>query len=116
MPWTHFVPWLSRGGVVLSSWVSLFCAILHLTVFVRCELRFLGAGVSIFEMNFCNVSIHGDLAGPIGVPGIIIPSKVNSCKFCSFPVYGDLVVLLKSLEEMEGVFFSHIFDSEVINE
>ena len=71
--------------------------------------------MSIFEKHSCNVSIHGDAAGLIGLPDIIIPSKVDSCKFCAFPVYGDLVVLLKSLEEMEGVFFSHIFDAEVVN-
>ena len=45
-------------------------------MFVRRELRFLGAGVSILEENFCNVSVHGYAAGPIGVPGIIIPSEV----------------------------------------
>ena len=74
-------------------------------------MRFAGAGVSIFEKNYCNVSILGYAAGPIGVPDIIISSEVDSCKFCSFPVCGDLVVLLEGLEEMEGVFFSHIFDA-----
>ena len=76
---------------------------------------FLGWGVSILEENICNVSIHGDAAGPIGVPEIIIPSKVDYCKFCAFPVCGDLVVLLASLEDMEGVLFSHILDAEVVN-
>ena len=51
-----------------------------------------------------------------GVPDVIIPIEVNSCKFCAFPVCGDLLVLLESLEEMEGVFFSHIFDAKVANE
>ena len=76
----------------------------------------LGAGVSILEENFGNVSVHGDAPGPIAVPGIIIPSKVNSCKFCSFPVCGDIIVLFESLQEMEGVFFAHIFGAEVVNE
>ena len=64
--------------------------------------------------NFGNISIHRYAAGPIGVPGIIIPSEVDSCKFCSFPVCGDLVVFPESLQEMEGVFFAHIFDAEVV--
>ena len=72
--------------------------------------------MSILEDNFCNVYVHGDAAGPIGVPGIIIPSEVDYCKFCSFPVCGDLVVLSESLQEMEGVLFAHIFDAEVVNE
>ena len=63
-----------------------------------------------------NVSVHGDTAGPIFVPGIIIPSEVDSCKFCPFPVYVDLIVLFESLQEMEGVLFSHIFDDEVVND
>ena len=50
------------------------------------------------------------------MPGIIIPSEVDYCKFCSFPVCGDLIVLFESLQEMEGVLFSHIFDAEVVNE
>ena len=79
-------------------------------------MQFSGAGVSIFEKNSCNVSIHGDAAGQISVPDIIIPSEVDYGKICAFPVCGDIVVLIKGLEEMEGVFFSHIFDSEVINE
>ena len=85
-------------------------------MFVRQELRFAGAGVSILEKHSCNVSIHGDAAGPIGVPEIIIPSEVDYCKFCAFPVCGDLVVLLESLEDTEDVFFSYIFDAEVVNE
>ena len=56
----------------------LFHAIYHLTMFVRRELWFDGAGVSLFEENSCNVSIHGDTAGPIGVLEIIIPSEVDS--------------------------------------
>ena len=79
-------------------------------------MRFVGAEVSILEKTSCNLSIHGDAAGLIGVPDIIIPSEVNSCKFCAFPVCGDLVVLLESPEEMEGVLFYHTFDSEVVNE
>ena len=71
--------------------------------------------MSIFENKFCNVSIHGDAAGPIGVTGIIISSEVDYCKSCSFPVCGDLIVFLQSLEEMEGVFFYHIFDAEFVN-
>ena len=77
-------------------------------------MRCLGARVSILEENFGNVSVHGYTEGPIGVPGIIIPSKVDHCKFCSFPVCGDLIVLFKSLQEMEGVLFAHIFDAEVV--
>ena len=61
---------------------------------MRQELRFAGAEVSIFEKHSCNVPIHGDAAGLIGVPDIVIPSKVDSYKFCAFPVCGDLVVLL----------------------
>ena len=72
--------------------------------------------MSILENNVCNLSIHGDAAGLIGVPGIIIPSEVDSWKHISFPVCGDLIVLLKSLQEMEGVFFAHIFNAEVVNE
>ena len=64
-----------RSGVVFWGEL-LFRAIYHLIVFVWRELRFLGAGVSILEEKFCNVSVHGDAAGPIGVPGIIIPSEV----------------------------------------
>ena len=104
-----------RSGVVFWGEL-LFHAIYHLMVFVRWELRFLGAGISIFEKDYCNVSIHGDAAGPIGVTGIIIPSEVDSCKFYVFPVYGDLVVLLESLEEMEGVLFPHIFNAKIVNE
>ena len=63
-------------------------------MFVRWELWFAGAGVSIFEEHSCNLPINGDAAGPIGVPDIVIPCKVDSCKFFSFPVCGDLVVLL----------------------
>ena len=72
--------------------------------------------MSIFENNSCNVSIHGDAAGPIGVPGVIIPSEVDSCKFCAFPVCVDLIVLLESLEEMECMFFSNVFDAKVVDE
>ena len=50
------------------------------------------------------------------MPGIIIPSEVDSCKFCSFSVCGDLVVLFESLQEMEDVFFAHIFDADVVND
>ena len=63
-------------------------------MFVRRELRFSGAGVSIFEEHSCNVPIHGYVTGPIGVSDVVIPSEVDSCKFCSFPVCGDLVILL----------------------
>ena len=76
----------------------------------------MGWGCPYFEKNSCNVSIHGDAAGRIGVPDIIIPSEVDSCKFCAFPVCGDLIFLIESLEDMEGVLFSHIFDAEVVNE
>ena len=72
--------------------------------------------MSILEEKFCNLSVHGDAADTIGVPGIIIPSEVNSCQFCYFSVCGDLVVLFKSLQEMEGVFFAHTFDAKLINE
>ena len=72
--------------------------------------------MSIFGKNSFNVSIHGDAAVLIGVPDIIIPSKVDSCKFCAFPVCVDLIVLLESLQNMEGVLFAHIFDAEVVNE
>ena len=71
--------------------------------------------MSIFEENSCNVSIHGDAASPIGVPDIIIPNEVDAGKFCAVPVCGDLIMLLKGLEDMEGVFFSRIFDSKVVN-
>ena len=70
----------------------------------------------ILEKHYCDVSIHGDAAGPIGVPDIIIPSEVDSCKFCSSPVCGDLLFLFESLEEMEAVLFSHVFDAEVVND
>ena len=87
MSWTRFVPLLSRGGVVSSSRGKLlFSAVYHLTVFVRRELRFLEDRVSILEDNFCNISLHRDAAGPIGVPGMIIPSEVDSCKLFPFPV------------------------------
>ena len=69
-------------------------------MFVRRELQFSGAGVSIFEEHYCNEPIHGDAAGLVGEPDVVITSEVNSCKFCSFPVYADIVVLLKILEEM----------------
>ena len=69
-------------------------------MFVRRELQFDGEGVSIFEDNSYNVPIHGDAAGPIGVPDVVIPSEVNSCRFCSFPFCGYLIVLLDIMEEM----------------
>ena len=72
--------------------------------------------MSILEDNFGNVSVHGDAAGPIGVPGIIIPSKVDSCKYFPFPFCGDIVVLFESLQEIKGMFFAHIIDAEVVNE
>ena len=72
--------------------------------------------MSILEENFGNISLHGDTASFIGVPGIIISSKVDSCKNISFPVCGYLVVLFENIKEMEGVFFAHIFDAEVVNE
>ena len=69
-------------------------------MFVQRELWFTGAWVFIFEEHSCNVPINGDAAGPIGVPDVVIPSEVDSCKFYSFPVCGDLVLLLESQEEM----------------
>ena len=69
-------------------------------MFVWRELWFAGAGVSIFEENIFNVPIHGYAAGLIGVPVILIPCNVYSCDFPPFPVSGDIVVLLHSMEEM----------------
>ena len=57
--------------------------------------------MSIFEKHSFNVPIHGDAEGPIGVLDSVIPSEVDSCKFCAFPVCGDPVVLLESIEGME---------------
>ena len=50
--------------------------------------------MSILEEHFRNISIHRYEAGPISVPGIIIPSEVDAGKFRSLPVRGDLVVHL----------------------
>ena len=56
--------------------------------------------MSIFEEHFLNVPIHVDAAGSIDVPVVVIPCKVYSCESFSFPVGGDIVVLLQNLEEM----------------
>ena len=55
----------------------------------------MGRGCPYLRSTLVNVSIHGDAAGPIGMPDIIIPSEVDSCKFFAFPVCGDLVVFLE---------------------
>ena len=50
--------------------------------------------VSILEEHFRDVSFHGDAAGSVSVPGMIIPSEFDAGKFYSFPVRCDLVVHL----------------------
>ena len=99
-----------------SSGVSCFFA-QYITSRCLCSesCGLLGRGFP-YEKNSCNVSIHGDDAGTISMPGIIIASEVDSYNFCAFPVCSDLVVFLEGLEDMEGVFFSHIFDAKVVNE
>ena len=67
-------------------------------MFVWGELRFLGDRVSILEEHLHHISLHRDVAGPIGVPGMIIPSEVDFRRFFSLPVCGDLVVHFGSLQ------------------
>ena len=50
--------------------------------------------MSILEEHFRDISLHRDAEGPISVPSMIIPSKVDARKFRSFPVRGDIVVHL----------------------
>ena len=61
---------------------------------------FLGIGCPYLRRIFANVALHRYAAGPICVPGMIIPSEVNSYKISPFTVYGDLVVRFESLQEM----------------
>ena len=54
-----------------------------------------GLGVSFFDEQLVYVSIHGYVAGSIGVLFSVIPFKADPCKFLPFPVGCYLVVLIQ---------------------
>ena len=69
--------------------------------------------VRISEKLF-NIPFHGKTALALGIIGSICPVKFNSRKFGPLPICGDGKMLLKSLFQMVGVEFTHVFNTEVV--
>ena len=66
-------------------------------MFLQGELRLSWFGMSVFQKNFVNIPLHGQLAPVLGVFGSICPVKVNTRKVVPLLIYGDGVMFLNSL-------------------
>ena len=45
----------------------------------------------------------------------IVPIDGNAAVQCATPIFRDGVLLLQSVEEVEGIFFANILDPEVVH-
>ena len=54
---------------------------------------------------------HGD----VGHLRIVIPLQGDAAVKCSFPVSGNFIGFVECTNEVVGLFFSHVFYAEVIN-
>ena len=86
-------------------------AILNGCMLVRGHLGLGRSGVAVLGEHVLEVAFHGERTCALGV----VPSKVDTGVFLAFPVFRDRVVLLKDRTEVQGVAFSNIFNTEVID-
>ena len=63
-----------------------------------------------FDEDFLDVAINGRTTCELG----IVPSQVNTCKFCPFPISSYFIVCLKGVVEVLSVLATCVLDTEVV--
>ena len=66
----------------------------------------------IFEEEGCNIFLHGELTGSLGV----VPGKVDAGVKIAAPVFGDVVVFLDDVAQVMGMLEANVFDTEVVDD
>ena len=75
-------------------------------------LGLLGHWVTIFDEEVADVPFHCKAAFAF----LVIPDKIDSCKFGAFPIGSDIMVFAEDVGKMVSVFSSHVFNAKIIND
>ena len=76
-------------------------------------LGLFGSGMLEFVMGIFDVAGHAEVAGMIG----IVPFEVDAAEAFAFPVNVNFLIMgAEALDQMEGMLFADVFDTEVIHD
>ena len=66
----------------------------------------------VFVQLFLDVPRHGNVKGPL----VVIPFEFYSAVQVARPVFDEFIFFADAFDEVVGMFFSHIFDTEIVDD
>ena len=75
-------------------------------------MGFFGHGVTVFEKEFADVSLHGKPAFSFDV----IPGQIDTGELGAVPIGGDVVVFSEDVGKMVGMFFANVLYTKIIHD
>ncbi len=89
----------------------LLCSIGDLPMHLWRMLQFLWLQVVVFEQQFVNVVVHGEVAYLL----CVVQYNIDACKFGLLPVCGDSEILLQCNAQMLCMALFNILESKIVN-
>ena len=102
---------IKRRAGVRFNWELDFGAVRDGRVIVRQNLGLFGGLVVVLVKDVLDVVVYREATGALGV----FTLEVYAVIICAHPVFGDFVLFLKDVTEVEGVTLSNLLYAKVVN-
>ena len=79
-------------------------------------MRLVGWIIAETQEKILDVPLDTQATCTLDVFCIIIPFNIYSCKFCSCPIFCNIVALLEDMAQVMGMPFTNVFKTKIIND